>query len=411
MSISQIINRKNATLLAFAGLFFGLFYSRVVLSNAMILLAVVALLNRNFFQDFKHFLKRKELLLISGLFLIYAVSGIYSENQELFLTRLRVKIPFAFLPLVFVTLPKIEKPYLLGILGVFVLFNLSGMVYPLYSYFSDPELYNQLYRQGQVIPTPINHIRFSILLSIAHFVAAWLAYQYYCSSKTKWALTFAFAAVLIFAFLHLLSVRSGLLGLYFAWIFVIIYVFRKKWKYQIAALLIITVAVFTALQLSPTLKGKWNYMRYDLEKMFQGDEHTGYSDSGRIISILSGIEAGKKSPMIGVGMGDVKSAVIEVYDAKYPYIEEGERHTPHNQFVYIFTGLGLLGLLYFCLSIFVPVFQDYNYRFALFGVIQVIFLSSFMTEATLEGQIGTAAYLFFTLFCIKYKNTLQEKGE
>lgn len=372
----------------------------------MILLAVVALLNRDFFSHLKQFLKQKELLFLSGIFLLYAFTGLYSENHEMFLTRLRVKVPFAFLPLVFVTLPRFEKKHLYGILIVYLLFCLSGMVYPLYSYFSEPKLYQELYRIGQVIPTPINHIRFSILISIAHFIAVWLAFQYYKSSKFKWSLVFAIIGILIFGFLHLLSVRTGLLALYIAWIFVIVYVFRNKWKYQLAAFFLIALSISIALQYSPTLQYKWDYMNYDLQKMISGEQLSKYSDSGRITSILTGIEAGKKFPLFGVGMGDIKSSVANVYKQKYPSINEDKMHTPHNQFIYVFVGAGIFGLLYFVLSILLPVFMNKNYRFSLFSIIQLIFLSSFLTEATLEGQIGTASYLFFTLFLIKYKNNL-----
>jgi O-antigen ligase len=404
----QIVNRKNATLLAFTGLFFGLFYSRVVLSNAMILLAVVALLNRDFFQHFKAFLKRKDLLIISGVFLLYALSGINSEDQGEFLTRLRVKIPYAFLPLTFITLPFIEKKYLNAVVALFVLFTFSGMAYPLYSYLSDPELYNQVYRQGHVLPTPINHIRFSILLSIAHFIALWLSRNWYLSKRYFLSFSLLLIALLIFIFLHVLAVRSGLLGLYLAWFALVIIWFRKKWKYQLLAITLMFVSGFIALKVSPTLDAKWNYMKYDLEGMIADKEHTGFSDSGRIISMMAGLEAGSKKILFGHGIGDINAAMAEIYSEKYPYILQTRNLKPHNQFVFVFVGIGLIGLLYLIASLLLPIFHQRNYRIFLFIIIQIILLSSLLTESTLEGQIGVATYLFFTLFFIQYKDAFQQ---
>lgn len=408
MLFKQIVNRKNATLLAFAGLFFGLFYSRVVLSNAMLLLAIVALLNRNFFQDLKAFLKRKDLLVISGVFLLYALSGIVSEDQQEFMTRLRVKIPYAFLPLTFITLPFIEKKYLNAVLALFVLFTFSGMAYPLYSYLSDPELYSQVYRQGHVLPTPINHIRFSILLAIVHFVALWVANYWRVEQQRFLSFCFLLISILIFIFMHVLAVRSGLLGLYIAWFALLMFLFRKKWKYQLLAIALMFASGFIALKLSPTLDAKWNYMKYDLEGMIAKKEHTGFSDSGRIISILAGLEAGSKHILFGHGIGDVKEAMIEVYEEKYPYILETRTLKPHNQFVYVFVGMGLIGLIYMLVAIFLPIVSNKHYRMLLFSLIQLIFLSSFMTEAPLEEQIGVATYLFFTLFFIQYKDAFDK---
>ena len=83
-----------------------------------------------------------------------------------------------------------------------------------------------------------------------------------------------------------------------------------------------------------------------------------------------------------------------------------KRLTPHNQFILLFTGMGLLGLGYITVLVFLPIFYRLRYQSLLFIVIQTVLITSLLTEATLETQRGIALYLFFTLFLIRYGNNV-----
>jgi O-antigen ligase len=123
-----------------------------------------------------------------------------------------------------------------------------------------------------------------------------------------------------------------------------------------------------------------------------------YSDTRRYVSYQVGIETGNQSPWIGQGLGDADSIFIRKFRAVSP---ESMPILPHNQFIYVYGLLGLVGLmllLFVCLS---PIIQYPPLKNPLFFSFQLIAISSFMTETTLETQVGLSFYLTFNLLFIQ----------
>ena len=96
---------------------------------------------------------------------------------------------------------------------------------------------------------------------------------------------------------------------------------------------------------------KVDYARRDLQ-MYALGLGKDYSDAERIISFEAGLKIGNKNPLFGVGAGDLKEE-IEAY-----YIEQGidisTPKLPHNQFISVYAGTGLVGLVLFCVAFFYP---------------------------------------------------------
>lgn len=70
----------------------------------------------------------------------------------------------------------------------------------------------------------------------------------------------------------------------------------------------------------------------------------------------------------------------------------------HNQYLSIGVAFGIVGLIWFLITLFYPMFlqgKNVDYLYVTFLLIAVI---SFLTEDTLETQAGVTFYAFFNSF-------------
>ena len=147
------------------------------------------------------------------VFFIIFFSGLYSDNFDYWFERSRIKLPFLGLPIAFFFLPKLsQKDYRKIGLFYIIVMVLSAIGVTL-NYLMDYEHINALIGQGQNIPVPRNHIRFSLGIAIALMISIGLYFDESPLFKRQKALVFI-TAILLFIFQHLLAVRSGIVGMY-----------------------------------------------------------------------------------------------------------------------------------------------------------------------------------------------------
>jgi O-antigen ligase len=129
-----------------------------------------------------------------------------------------------------------------------------------------------------------------------------------------------------------------------------------------------------------------------------------YSDSERLISMAAGIQLIKANLITGVGTGDLQDEMNKIYSRDYPFILPTNRKLPHNQFIWIWASNGLLGICALCGGIIYPMLYRKNYRNLLLLLFFIICISSFITEATLEIQVGIAFYVSWLTILLNYLN-------
>ncbi|MEO6166522.1 MAG: O-antigen ligase family protein [Chitinophagales bacterium] len=385
--------------LALAAGIAGMFISRAMVSISMIVLIGYAILLLDPRKTFHAFFKDRVLVALSMIFFLYLVSCFNStEDPSFFLERIRLKLPFLALPVAFTVFQnKITgRQFNLLLYFFFLTVVITTLIITIH-YAADFEEINSAYMQGRVIDTPFSHIRYSLMVAFAIFTGYYLFVQkvVVCFSWERWVIVI-FSGYLIF-FIHLLAVRSGLVAFYGCVIYLIFnFIFRRKDLKT--ALLLTTVVVLLPLltyNFLPSVKAKVNYMKYDLQQLMQFKNASGLSDGGRILSIDKGMELFSDHPLIGVGIGDLRQEMRRK-------LEQAPEHPrdyllPHNQFVFVAAGTGIIGLLIFCAGVFLPLFYRRNLNNILFVCFHIIIISSFLTEATVEEQMGTAFYLQFLL--------------
>lgn len=430
VKLLQLIRRDHLMLFLFAVIISALIYSPFLLSAAMIGLAVLFTFaidwqakgwlrfNPNFFLYFRNFFSSRVHLAITLIFWVVFLSGIMTEDWDYWSNRLMMKLPFLVLPIIFCGLPPLSLKQYWGLL-YFLVFALTvtcigiGINYLLYF-----EEINILMKQGRPMPTPRNHIRFSLILAIGTLAAFYL-WRLRFKLKYDWESSVILGAgIFLFFMIHLLSVRSGLAALYLA---ILVLAIRYTWqtgKYWIGLTvgLGLTILPLTAYYTIPSFQAKVAYVRYEFwirEHQLGGN----YSDLWRIISLRMGMEIGNEHPLLGVGAGNLRQEVKARYAKDYPEIEHVRM--PHNQFISVYAGTGLVGLVLFLFALSYPLYwvllkRRSSPKNAFSGVslgtdlgntlflgFHIIIFASFMVENTIENSMGVGIYAFYLLLWLQ----------
>ncbi|MCC6725077.1 MAG: O-antigen ligase family protein [Saprospiraceae bacterium] len=362
-------------------------------------------------QNFNNYWQYRAWLAVSIPFLLVLVSWPWSGDLHYTLERLRIKLPFIALPFVFASMPPLRKREVYTILYFLLVVMSIISAYVLVNFIANFDAEMAKIGRGGHLTTPSNHIRFSLTLAITILGGGALWFDNFSlktnpqqgDAQTRRASNplIAGLTLFLFAFIHILSVRSGLVTLYVAllalgaW-----FVFVKK-RYLLGLVGIAGVALLPVLAyLSlPSFKAKVDYARWDYLQFKQG---TGadYPDSERFTSMLLGLDIGREHPLLGIGAGDLKREMQQRYDAKAA--GDYQFRMPHNQFVTIFAGTGAVGLALFLVGFFFPLFYRKNWRNPLFLALHGVIFTSFFVEDTIENNFGVSLYLFFLLVGVKY---------
>ncbi|MEM1323671.1 MAG: O-antigen ligase family protein [Bacteroidota bacterium] len=342
------------------------------------------------------FIRRPDFVAVTIPFFLVLLTLPYSSDWGYGLERLRIKLPFLLLPFAFFSLPPLSRRQANGLLYAFVgLASLAALITGI-RYGLNFEYITEQMKKGQHIPTPGNHIRFSLMLAFAVLTGAILWARRYTWRYAWERHLIGLMTVFLFLFIHVLSVRSGLLVLYLSIAFMALrYIWvKRRWGPGLAALALLVLLPVLAYQFIPSFYSKVNYARYDLEMYFKGEGAT-YSDSERLVSLGVGWQVVKEQPWLGVGAGDLRAEVYRRFEEQHPEIEHPKM--PHNQLLTIWAGCGLWGLVVFLGAFVVPLWYRRRYGSALFASLHLIVFISYMMENTIENAVGVAFYLLFLL--------------
>ncbi|MCC6413824.1 MAG: O-antigen ligase family protein [Saprospiraceae bacterium] len=349
-------------------------------------------------QGFERLFRHRAGVLMLILLVVPFVSGLWSADTHYWLDRVRVRVPFLVLPFVFVNLPPLSRTQFRLVLYVLVWALVLMCIGIGLNYFLNEDTILQGLREGRPIPVPRQHIRFSLILCTGIVAGAWLWLKRFVWRFSWERNVLGGALIFLFFFQHFLAVRSGLAALYAVLLFTLArYVWNsRQWMVGIGALVIFGAMLVAALQFIPSLSRRVDYMVHDWH-MFRNHAGQNYSDSERWISLETGVELWQSAPLFGVGAGDLPVETEKILAEDYPQYVETPK-LPHNQFIYLLAGTGIVGLflsmIVFLYPLLVPVYR----RFYPFLAHQVVIFTSFLVEYTIETSIGVAFYLFYTFW-------------
>ena len=106
----------------------------------------------------------------------------------------------------------------------------------------------------------------------------------------------------------------------------------------------------------------------------------------------------KDNMLTGVGTGDMNEAFQQQYDKMKSRLSPDQRWRSHNQFLSIFVGFGIFGLLWFLFAILYPPVALGKFKDFFFLVFFIIAMLSMIPEDTIESQLGVTFFAFFYSF-------------
>lgn len=384
----------------------GLVSSRAVMSIGTIALFVNIILAGEYKNTIKNFYAQKQLFAISFLFFAALLSLVFTSNKADGLQFVINKLPLIVMPLALSRFEKIGFGHLYILLSFFVFVALISVSIVLFTYYQNFEMVTDNLKKGQSVWVPLNHIRYSLVLTFAFVSAIYLMIKHAGVFQMKYIYlkyVFGLIAFLLFLTIHVLAIRSGVLTLYLAIFFSLFYYVLKTKKYKIFALsmvLILSVPIVSYFTVE-SFQNKLNYMKYDWEQYLKKDIGNN-SDARRLRSYQVGFELAKENFVLGFGVGNTKKGINDYYQEHFSNISIENRLSPHNQFLYTFIDYGLIGLIGLCITLFYPIYwlRDKKGRllYLLFWIIATVPL---MYDISLEMQLGITFFALFSSILLK----------
>jgi|GEM_PF-1212661 len=383
----------------------GVFYSTALTSASIIVLAVAGMSFVSA-QKMKEIFKDRKVIPLTLVFLVVLISGLYSQDGSAWMTAVRVKLPFLLLPIAYYLGPSLSKKFVIQLHYWLVVISVIVGLPVFFLILKDVQSATDLISIGQSVVTPIEHVKYSMMVAHAA-ITAWVLYRHdhANSSSSRWLVLLA--AVLLAALLHIMAIRTGLVIFYVSLVLLaIFYLLRKRDRMLGVIMMIGAIAIpLVAIEVVPTLKQKIGYMLHDWSK-YQNEEGASYSDSERMLSYKGALSIIKTSPLLGVGYGDVRTEVKEYYkkEAQRPDLQK----LPHSQYLTYLSGVGLIGFLIFICGFYQPVIASYkNHKKEniLFGLLLLLYLNyslSFFIENSLDRSMSVAFFLLLSLPLLKF---------
>ncbi len=376
--------------------------SRVIPSIAMIGIAIIGLSYLIIKPEYAINKNPIPYLALAGTFLILLPSYFYSDNWGYLLEKWRIALPYFILPLAFLMIPPLPKKRYFELYYLYfflvLLMAISAFVY----YLLNQDQVNQLYLESKVMPSVLtHHPTLSLMLAFANYVAYWFFQSgyYYKYSKEKYL--FLLGGIFLFIFIHVFSVRSGLLALYALIFYELVRFAVQKRKIFTAILTALGLILIggTILFLSPTFSNKLANTSEDLKAYQNNESANNKSLASRIISYQNAIKINQESSLLfGCGLGDINDLNNTIFKRDFPDVSKPI--IPHNQFLFYLASLGLTGVLAFSFLFFIPFFYHQNYKNVLLCAHYIVIFISFQFEAPMETQLGVAYSLIFILIPI-----------
>ncbi|MEO5905760.1 MAG: O-antigen ligase family protein [Saprospiraceae bacterium] len=406
--------RQPAAIVILMIMAMSLVWSKALLSFTMGLLAVVAIIDIRIspfrikwlltIPNIRNSIRAKPSMWGLTLFsFLYIFSILYAGDIGEWWNLTHMKMAFLLMPMSFALLGNFNRREVMLILIPMLMTAVWSTIWVQVAYYSHFHLFSQSLGFGGSLPTPMHHIRYSVVIAISMIICLGFAIENWKLKYNweRWA--YGISSAYLFYFLHILSVRSGLMIAYAGVFIICIFYLRKLkvWK-QLALIAALIIVPFIAYKTLPGFQLKVNYTIYDLGKFKQG-EGNDYSDSERWQSWHAGLMIGNKHPFLGTGTGHFKSELETYYKTE---LKQDSWTRPHNQWINEFAKLGLIGLIVFSFSIIHPMMYGIFWKTALFPTIYIMQLLTMMVEHPLDTEFGTKIFLMMTLLGLSYHSTL-----
>ncbi|SNR45354.1 O-antigen ligase family protein [Hymenobacter mucosus] len=337
------------------------------------------------------------------VFGIHLASGLVTStaNWSAYERDVVLQLPFLSLPFAFWLLPPLPTRYLqllwLWLLGL----TLLGSLVSTGNYLLHTQEINESYLRSKVMPTEPDHIRFSLIVTLAVVAGSLLLMHHNVGPRLRpWVLG---AVIWLALYQHMLAVRSGLLTLYVLGGITCLWLLIRHRDYlralQVAAVMLVLPIV--SYICFPTFQNKYANTREDVGRVEHTESANNYSLVGRVYSYRVAAMVIKENFLLGVGKADMEQEMAAHYQKEFPNIRQEAYILPHNQYLYSAVAFGIIGVLLFIIGFYYAGISIWPRYAPLLAAHYLIVTLSFLVEYTLETQVGVAFSLFFLLLALE----------
>lgn len=140
---------------------------------------------------------------------------------------------------------------------------------------------------------------------------------------------------------------------------------------------------------------RFDMVFFELDTYFNKGYSQGSSVAMRLVYWSTGWSIFKEHPWFGVGTGDTQLAYDQAYELAEHPLPKVYRLRAHQQLLTWLISWGVIGFLFMCVAMIYPMLSRWKYRHPLFLSFLVILGVSFLSDDTLERQIGATLFAFF----------------
>lgn len=385
----------------------AIIYSKALITICYLVFVLLAIGKYLFHKKTAYSDTRWRTMFLFGLaFLSVLLSGWNSDNQGQWIQEMTIRLPVLTVPLCFYFFSAIDCSFVRRIHVWLIVVLAIASVPVMLTYAINVEHWVTQIGLGKSIPTPIEHVKYSMFNAYG-VISGLLLLLFHKDSLGLWGARLLIAAVIALAiYMHLLAVRTGLVILYLCCFILLLYYFIRMRSFVFLGLSIVGISIigFLAIKVTPTLKTKIEYMVHDW-KMYQNGEGNLYNDSDRLQSLQVGWKLFKRAPLVGVGAGDLREECAELYDQLG---RAGFTRYPHNQFLYVLAGTGLLGFVLFIIGLYGPIAIVGWRASSMLSFLYLNYSLSFLVENSLERSISMGFFIVFaSMMIIAYLNKIE----
>ncbi len=405
-------------------LMFWLPLSKSYITVFIFLWILTWLLEGNIINRFKYHCLSKpkiSLLLLPIIFyLLHIVSYFLSSNKSTAAFDLEVKLPMFIFPILIMGTNKLyrinRKTLLISFLIGLVFSSLICIVKAFINSFSivdgvvifETALYSHLASMNffELVGNRFSHFSYSHISYFHHpaYFAMFLnfgiviAYYLFKMTKLKAIKILYFSAIIFFTIMvYLLSSRAGLLVLSSVFFTITIIEFIMSRKLIVIFLsLLFSIGIAKGI-LNSQLKNNINALLSKFDTSMVKDA----KKDDRLILWKNALHVGKKKPLMGVGIGDIKSELFNEYKKRNYIAGIKYKLNVHNQYLESFIGGGILTILPLLAMFIYGFYYSITKRRYIFGSLLFIVSLNLAFESMLNTMGGVIFIMLFYTLLVK----------
>lgn len=347
------------------------------------------------------------IMLVAALLSVSVLtSWIGSIETDFAWTRTRIYAAFLLIPLIGIFAPPLPRKYFTNYLLFFLTTStLSGLltIIPLLNDLTNTYL---ILKTGGSLPSPVPHIRFGMFLSFSFLTGLYiLLHKSFRGASLRYI---AICTMMLLVIILALAIRTSWVLTVIGSVAILLHhaIQTRSFRHLIAGtagILLIGVAAFFLL---PSVRVKVEYTLWDRQQYEQGLGQN-YSDSERMYSLINAWDLWKKQPLLGVGSGDLYTALKE----NAVLLSLPSANIPHNQIMFTLLTGGIISLMTFLPGYGFLLFAKHYRRQFHILLLYLLYSLTMMVEPTFETSMGVLSFVLIVTLLVRFDASLQTQSD